>query len=50
MIVHRCTWYYCTSGESFARKISFATPVTAHQARDMLKRTLGIIAVEIWSH
>lgn len=50
MIVHRCTWYYSVSGESFAKKISFETPVTASQVREILKRTLGIVAVEIWSH
>lgn len=50
MIVHRCTWYYSVSGESFAKKISFETPMTASQVREILKRTLGIAAVEIWSH
>ncbi len=50
MIVHRCTWYYCISGESFAKKISFETPVTIAQVRETLKRTLGLVGVEIWSH
>ncbi len=50
MIVHRCTWYYCASGQSFAKKISFETPVTASKVREVLKRTLGLVSVEIWSH
>ena len=50
MIVHRCTWYYCVSGESFARKISFPSPLTAAQVRDFLRRTLGSTSIELWSH
>ena len=41
MIVKRRTWLYRLTGQAFAQLISFNEPVTAHKAREVLRRSVG---------
>ncbi len=41
MIVKRRTWLYRLTGQAFAQLISFNEPVTAHKAREELRRSVG---------
>ena len=41
MIVKRRTWLYRLTGQNFAQLISFSEPVTAHKAREELRRSVG---------
>lgn len=47
MIVRRRTWFYRLATQSFAQVISFEQPVTASQARDILRHSVGM-PVDIW--
>lgn len=49
MIVRRRTWLYRLPGQTYAQVISFNTPLTASQARDTLRRTVGE-PLELWGH
>lgn len=48
MIVRRRTWLYRLEGQSFAEVISFEQPVTASQARDILRKSVGF-PVDLWA-
>jgi hypothetical protein len=47
MIVRRRTWLYRLAGQMFAQFISFERPVTAAQARNLLRRSVGNPS-ELW--
>lgn len=47
MIVRRRTWFYRLAGQSFAEVMSFAQPVTAAKAREILGRSVGV-PVDLW--
>lgn len=47
MIVRRRTWFYRVATEPFAQVISFEQPVTASQARDILRRSVGV-PLDLW--
>jgi hypothetical protein len=47
MIVRRRTWFYRLAKQSFAEVICFDQPVTASQAKDILRRSVGI-PIDLW--
>jgi hypothetical protein len=47
MIVRRRTWLYRLPGQRFVHSISFKTPMTASQVKEVLRRSLGI-PEELW--
>lgn len=49
MIAHRRTWFYRLAGQEFAQTISFKCPMTAHQAREVLRRTFAAPLIELWA-
>ena len=47
MIVRRHSWFYRLADQSFAQEMHFDPPVTASQARDILRRSVGE-PVDLW--
>lgn len=47
MIVRRRTWLYRLPGQSAIQSVSFKSPLTATQAKEALKQTVGM-PEELW--
>lgn len=48
MIARRRTWLYRLSGQRYAQTVSFKDRVTASNARNLLRRTVGD-PLELWA-
>ena len=47
MIIRRRTWLYRLPGEDAIHSISFKMPLTAAQAKEALRRSVGL-PMELW--
>jgi hypothetical protein len=47
MIVRRRTWFYRLAGQQFAKAVTFAIPLTATRAKEVLSRSVGV-PIELW--
>jgi hypothetical protein len=47
VIVRRRTWLYRLPGQRYVHSISFKTPVTASQVKEVLRQSVGM-PLELW--
>ena len=47
MIVKRRTWLYRLTGQAFAHRFAFKEPVSAHNDREFLRRSVGA-PLDLW--